>query len=151
MLQRIQTIYLLLVIIIASVLLLSNIPLLEITIKDEGIDYITFCKSTYAYFDHITNILSLSLIILTSLFTILSYRNFRLQFRLIGFSFTLSFLFYVLFFYTISMYEQLPIEIIGMEFKWGIYSLGIIDIFLILAFFAIQKDYRKIKSSRSIR
>ena len=149
MLQRIQTIYLLLVLAVAILLLFANIPLFDIVIKRNPKESFSFLSNGFSGTSNLSINIVLITLSLVALFTVFLFKNMTLQLRFTIILFILMFILYAFIFYNINMLSYELHYII--EYRWGLYLPLSIGLFSILAFNGIKKDLRRIKSSRSIR
>jgi hypothetical protein len=157
MLQRIQTVYLMLAF-IASALLFSKLPIAIFQLPNIGdipFNIISKFQNPDLSQDLFTNVNTLPLmlingaLVLLTFIPVLLYRNRPLQFRLTMFGFLASVILIIVMFFTAdSMQNQLKVE---AQYKLGAILPLISMVFLILASKAIRKDERLIKNSDRLR
>jgi len=157
MIQRIQTIYLLIAFIAIS-LLFSKLPIASYELNNIGKIYFNVIPSYQSpelsqnLFTNISTlpiIINIAILLLLIVFTILMYKNRPLQIKINMFAFLLNIVLIVVLFFTAdSMQKQLNSE---AAYKFGIALPLISLVFLILSAKAIKKDEKLVKAADRLR
>lgn len=147
MLQRIQTVYLMLAF-IASALLFSKLPIAVFPFPDGG-DIPFTIVGKYEIISILPLLLLNGALVLFTFIAILLYGNRPLQLRLTMIGFLANVIFVIVMFFTAdSMQNQLKVE---AQYKLGVILPLISMVLLILASKAIRKDEKLIKAADRLR
>jgi len=153
MIQRVQSIYLLIASIIMSLLFLKSIVLVKIsgTIPEQRKSLAYFGDEILDIYDHSVLIILTSLIVLISLVTIFLFRNRKLQILLSRIAMLISFVFLILSIYLAYTDLQPYIESLRIAPALGIFIPFITIILLILSVQGIKKDEKLVRSMDRLR
>ncbi|MFZ4413231.1 MAG: DUF4293 domain-containing protein [Bacteroidales bacterium] len=164
MLQRIQTVYLMLAF-IASALLFTKLPIAVFQFPDLGEIYFSIVskyRNPSFFQDELTHISTLPLILINGALAILTliavflYRNRPLQYRITMFAFLINVILIIVLFFTAdsmqnklnSLQNQLVIQ---AQYKLGAILPLISLVLLIFASKAIRKDEKLVKAADRLR
>jgi len=147
MLQRIQTVYLMLAF-IASALLFTQLPIAVFPFPDGGDIAFNLIKK-YEIISTLPLLLLNGALVLFAFVAVFLYTNRPLQFRLTMIGFLINVILIIVMFFTAdSMQNQLKVE---AQYKLGAIFPLISMVLLILASKAIRKDEKLIKSADRLR
>ncbi len=147
MLQRIQTVYLMLAF-IASALLFTKLPIAVFPFPDGG-DIIFNIVGKYEIISTLPLLLLNGALVLLTFIPTFLYRNRPLQYKLTMFGFLINVILIIVIFFTAdSLQNQLNME---AKYKLGAILPLISLVLLILASKAIRKDEKLIKSADRLR
>lgn len=157
MLQRTQTLFILGIIIICSVLSLADVPIYEIHNNNNSEKVFVYYNQTHIMNED-SNMIennnlifgSLLVIIISSLINIFSFKNRKLQMLLTGFNYLFIFLLIALI-YNYSLHINYFENTGTSSFKYGVIFPIILVLFNILTFRGIKKDEQLIRSMDRIR
>jgi hypothetical protein len=159
MIQRKQSLYLALVMIISLVMMLVDIPVSSGTfeLKGEVVKYtvlLTGVKEQNSEYGVVNQgvIISLGLTVAVSLISVLIYRKLKLQLKLVGFMFLL--IAAVIFFMVnghIKMVNNQVDPVLTNSYEWGVLSPILLILFNVLSYRGIKKDIELLASVDRLR
>jgi len=162
MIQRIQTLFLLLVVVISTLLFFFPI---ESNLSDSGLTdhykllvyvFMQYSPGSAPVADYLITLpllLANAFIIIASLFSILKYKNRLLQIRWvkIGAFINILLIFAIFFGYSRIIESRVPVTSVTGEFEAGAFIPLVTMVFLILAFRRIRHDENLVRSADRLR
>jgi len=152
MIQRVQTVYLLLIIIIVGVMFVAPSAVYDTTSGKVLWNLVGFSPEGILQTSTILILPAvLSVIVgIASLFTVLQYRNRKLQIRLCRINMMVMILFIASIFYVVDSVKDQP-NVVLFAYMYGAYLSVLLPVLNYLSIGAISRDERKVKAADRLR